>query len=380
MKTIFKITLFISISVFLFSCQEEVKENPVAQLEAYQKEAKEINKKIEDLERTVAASGKKVYTGLKVPVRTEQLAYQPFSHFFEATGEMETIEEAFVSPEVSGQIVDIFVKEGDRVVAGQKLAKLNTVIVEKTIQEVQSQLGLAETVYNKQSALWKKNIGSEIQYLEAKNNYEGLQNKLETLKAQYNLAILTSPINGIVEKIVQKEGEMATPGMQFMHIVNIDELYITAQLSEAYLPIIKKGDEVKITLPSIPNFSEMLPVYRTGNVINKENRTFEVQVKIDNPEGFMKPNMLANIEINDYNNNKAIVIPSILIRKDLRGSFLYVTAPQEGETLAKKVYITPGRSFKDKTEVLSGLKAGNVIITDGYNNVSDGAVVEVMNN
>ncbi len=379
MKTIFKITFFISISVFFFSCQQEVKENPVAQLEAYQKESKELSKKIEDLERTIAASGKKVYTGLKVPVRTAQLTYEPFSHLFEASGEMETIDEAYVSPEVSGQIVGIYVKEGERVKKGQKLAKLNTVIVEKNIQEVQSQLGLAETVYNKQSALWKKNIGSEIQYLEAKNSYEGLQNKLETLRAQYNLSILTSPINGIVEKIVQKEGEMATPGMQFMHIVNIDELYVTAQLSEAYLPIIKKGDEVKITLPSIPNFSETLPVYRTGNVINKENRTFEVQVKINNPQGFMKPNMLANIEINDYNNNKAIVVPSILIRKDLQGSFMYIAVPQEGETVAKKVYITPGRTFKDRTEVLTGLKAGNIIITDGYNNVSDGAVVEVVN-
>jgi RND family efflux transporter MFP subunit len=379
MNTILKITFFISISIFLFSCQQEVKENPVVQLEAYQKEAKELSKKIEGLERTVAASGEKVYTGLKVPVRIVQLAYEPFSHFFEASGEMETIDEAYVSPEVSGQIVGIFVKEGDRVEKGQKLAKLNTVIIEKNIQELQSQLSLAETVYIKQSALWKKNIGSEIQYLEAKNSYEGLQNKLETLRAQYNLAILTSPIKGIVEKIVQKEGEMATPGMQFMHIVNIDELYVTAQLSEAYLPIIQKGDEVNITLPSMPGFSEMLPVYRTGNVINKENRTFEVQVKINNPQGVMKPNMLANIEINDYNNSKAIVIPSILIRKDLRGSFMYVAVPQEGQTVAKKVYITPGRSFKDKTEVLTGLEAGNIIITDGYNNVSDGAVVEVIN-
>lgn len=377
MNTIFKITFIISISIFLFSCESAEKENPVVQIENYQKQVKELNKKIEQLESS--NSENKEYTGLKVSVQTETLNPQSFSHFFVATGEMETVEEAFISPEVGGQIVAIYVKEGEKVNKGEVLAKLSTAVVEKSIQEVQSQLNLAEIVFKKQSALWEKQIGSEIQYLEAKNAYEGLQNKLETLRAQYNMAVIESPIDGVIEKIILKQGEMASPGMQFMQVVNMDQMYLTAQLSEAHLPIIKKGDVVNITIPSIPGFQLSEPVYRTGNVINKQNRTFEVQILLENPTGNMKPNMLANMEINDYNNDQAIVVPSILIKKDLKGSYIYVATPKGGDTLAQKVYITSGRSFEDKTEVVSGLNPGTVIITNGYNNVSDGAVLKVIN-
>ncbi len=379
MNTIFKITFLISISIFLFSCESAEKENPVVQIETYQKQVRDLNKKIEKLESSVSNAETNEYNGLKVSVQTEKLKLQSFSHFFVATGEMETVEEAFISPEVGGQIVAIYVKEGEKVNKGEVLAKLSTAVLEKSIQEVQSQLNLAEIVFKKQSALWEKQIGSEIQYLEAKNAYEGLQNKLETLRAQYNLAVIESPIDGVVEKIILKQGEMASPGMQFMQVVNMDQLYLTAQLSESHLPIIKKGDVVNITIPSIPGFELSKPVYRTGNVINKQNRTFEVQILLENPTGEMKPNMLANIEINDYNHDQAIVVPSILIKKDLNGSFIYMVATRDGNKVAQKVYITSGRSYEDKTEVVSGLKSGDVIITSGYNNVSDGAVLNIIN-
>lgn len=380
MKTIIKITLLALVSSLIFACSTSESENPMVQKESYQKQIAEINEKIEKLNIEIAEPGNITHEGLRIPVSTEILAPTPFSHYFIAAGEMESIEEAFISPEVNGQVVAIYVKEGDQVKKDQKLAKLNTVVIEKSMQELQSQLGLAETIFTKQAALWEKNIGSERQYLEAKNNYDGLQNSIATLKAQYDLMFIKSPINGIIETIRLKEGEMASPGMQFMQIVNMDHLYLTAQVSEAYLGVIKKGDEVNVLFPSLSGMDITRPVYRTGNVINKQNRTFEVQVEVDNLTGEMKPNMLANIEINDYNNQAAFVVPSILVRKDLIGSFIYVATQKDGDTVAQKVYVTTGRSFKDKTEVLEGLTTGSVIITNGYSNVSDGAVIKVINN
>jgi len=161
--------------------------------------------------------------------------------------------------------------------------------------------------------------------------------------------------------------------------VNIDELFLTAQLSETYLPVVKKGEEVTITFPTYPGIKMSKPIHRTGNVINKENRTFEVQVKLDNPTGVLKPNMLANMEINDYNNEQALVVPSVLIRNDMKGSYIYLADKKDVETVARKQYVTIGKSFKDKTEVVAGLTEGDIYITDGYSNVSDGAVVKVMN-
>jgi len=302
---------------------------------------------------------------------------QAFSHYFEATGELESVSEAYISPETSGQVTEVNVVEGQKVRKGQKLAKLNTSVIEKNISEVKTQLNLAEIIYNKQKELWSKNIGSERQYLEAKNNYESLQNKLNTLWAQYNMSIIHSPISGYVEKIFLKKGELASPGMQLMQIVNIDELYVTVKLSEAYLSAVHLGDTVEIRFPSFPDLVLKKRIYRISNVVNKQNRTFDVQVKIDNPGGKLKPNLLANMLFNDYNSPASIVLPSILIKEDMKGSYLFIAKKTGDHWQARKKYVETGISYKNKTEVLSGLAEGQHVITDGYSNVSDGMTVRV---
>jgi len=257
------------------------------------------------------------------------------------------------------------------------LAKLNTSLVEKNIAEVKTQLELAKIIYEKQSDLWNKEVGSERQYLETKNNYEGLQNNLATLQEQYNMSIIRSPINGNVEDIILKEGELASPGIQLMQIIDIDKLHVSAKLSEAYLPVISEGDIVDITFPTYPDIVLREKVTRVGNVINKQNRTFKVEVEINNNDGRLKPNLLANIKINDYNTDEALVVPSLVIREDVVGSYLYVAESNSDTWTAIKKYIQTGRSYLDNTEVLSGLNENELIITDGYSNVSDGAAIEI---
>ncbi|HJN07030.1 MAG TPA: efflux RND transporter periplasmic adaptor subunit [Bacteroidales bacterium] len=371
-----QLILIFTISIFIISCSSEDENNSDADnLRLYKTQVKELNEKISDIEQ---ANNDKEYSGIKIPVKLESLSLRPFSHNFTAVGELESINDAFISPEINGQITSVYVSEGQYVQKGQLLAKLNTVIIETNIQEIESQLSLAKTIYEKQSSLWEKNIGSERQYLEAKNSFENLQNKLSTLKAQYDLAIIKSPINGIVEEIFHKKGELATPGMQLMQIVNIDELYVTVKLSEAYLPIIKKGDIVTISFPAYPGLEYRKPVYRTGNVINKQDRTFIVQIKIANKNGKLKPHLQANVNINDYNIDNVIVLPTILIKEDMTGSFIYIVETANGKSIATKKYIKTGISYKDKTEILDGLSAGDMIITDGYSNVSNGSVVNVI--
>lgn len=371
-----QLILIFTISIFIISCSSNSENNSDADnLRMYKAQVKELNEKIKEIEQN---GNDRKYTGIEIPVKLKSLSLQPFSHNFTAVGELESINDAFISPEINGQITSVNVTEGQYVKKGQLLAKLNTVIIETNIHEIESQLSLAKTIYDKQSTLWGKNIGSERQYLEAKNYFESLQNKLNTLKAQYNLAIIKSPINGIIEEIFQKKGELAIPGKQLMQIVNIDELYVTVKLSEAYLPIIKKGDIVTITFPSYPELEYRKPVYRTGNVINKQDRTFIVQIKIANKNGKLKPHLQANVNINDYNTESAIVLPSILIKEDMTGSFIYVVENSNGNNIAAKKYIKPGISYKDKTEIVNGLSAGDKIITDGYSHVSNGSVVNVI--
>lgn len=376
MKKIFILTLAAG---FLYSCSSTVdKSDTLSQIEKYRSEVNALNTKIKELEATLEADGNDNSNGLKIKVKTIDAKTEAFSHYFDATGDLEAIDEAYISPEISGQIISINVKEGDYVKTGQLLARLNSDVIQSNINQLKTQLALSETIYKKQTELWNKQIGSERQYLEAKTNYESLQEQLKTLNAQYEMTVITSPINGYVEKINQKEGEFVSPGMQFMQLVNLDELYINSKISEAYLPVIKKGEIVEISFSAFPEIVLQEPVYRIGNVINSSNRTFLVQVKVRNKSGLLKPNLLANIRINDYNSDSNIIVPTILIKQDMTGSFVYVAEQKDGQWVAQKKYITVGHSYRDKSEIISGLQPNEKLITDGYNNVSKGSILEVI--
>ena len=346
-------------------------------IKQYKEEAKALETKAKELEAQLSDINDPA-NGNTTRVTVMAVDRKPFSKYFSATGELEAIHEAFISPEVSGQITDIEVEEGQWVQKGKLLARLNTSLIEKNIQEVRTQLELAEVFYKKQTELWNQGIGSERQYLETRNNYENLKNRLASLQEQYNMSIITSPISGYVENILLKRGELASPGMQLMQIVDLENLQVTAKISEAYLPIIREGEEVTVTFPSYPDIRFTKPITRVGNVINKQNRTFQIEIGISNPEKALKPNLLANIEINVYNSDTSIVIPSMIIREDLKGKYIYVVEDNGNQLVSRKKYIQVGKAYKDRSEVISGLKEGEQIIIDGYSSVSDGSYIEVV--
>ena len=373
--------LWIIIAVlFLVSCDSNTTGDPETiknEINKYREEIAGLNEKIAELEKQLTDLGDADDQKKGTLVRVEKARIQPFSEYFEATGELEAEDEAFISPESPGQITKIYVEEGQKVKKGQLLVKLNTDLIERNIDEVKTQLAYAETMFKKQKELWNKNIGSERQYLDAKNKVESLQNKLETLRAQYDMSVIYSPIDGYVEEIFQKKGELASPGMQLMQIVGLDRMKVTANISEAYLPVIHEGDTVEITFPTFPDLVMYKPISRIGHVVSKQNRTFKVQVYVDNKDGLLKPNLLATIKINNYNSDNHVVIPSRVVREDMKGAYLYVAQKDGEQWVAKKKYITLGKSYRNKSEVISGLEPGELIITDGFNNVTDGTILRI---
>lgn len=375
MKKILSIALIILIAASCGPAEEDgsVKE----QIKTYKDEVSQLNIKIRELEQQLLESGEAA-EGYLTPVTVRELTEKPFRHYFQVSGNVDAVDKAYISPEINGQIKQVLVREGEYVKKGQLLAKLNTSITENTIEEVKTQLELAITLYEKQKQLWDKNIGSEVQYLQAKNNKEGMENKLQTLEAQLDMAYIKSPIEGIVDVIDIEEGELAMPGMQLMQVVNLNKMKILAEVSEKYLPVIQKGDMVEVSFPTYPEIELNVAVLRTGNVINLGNRTFPVELRIDNIEGKFKPNILALLTFLDFNKEDALVIPSIIIKKDIRGEYAYIAREHEGAQHAKKVYITTGRSYNDETLVLEGLNAGDKVIIEGYSLVTDGTEVNVM--
>ena len=376
MKTI-QITLIALALGFLSSCGNSTTEETLrSELESLRQQKRDITQQISETEQKLSAVSDGGEQISRDPVVLQTLEPITFKHFFEASGSVEAVNEAFISPEVNGQITAIYVQEGDRVRKGQLLARLNTDVTEKTIAELKTSLTLATEVFERQERLWNQQIGSELQYLEARNSKQNLENRLETIQAQLDMSVINAPIDGIVEKVNQKKGELSGPGMQLIQLVDLSELFVRADISESFLPSIKSGDEVNLRIPSYPDYEKTMKINRVGNVINKNNRTFEVELRFENTDEMLKPNMIAIIRVNDFTANNSLVVPSKVIKEDLNGRYIYVAAKEENELVARKRYIEVGRTFGSETRVTKGLEAGDQIITEGFSRVTDGSLLK----
>jgi RND family efflux transporter MFP subunit len=269
---------------------------------------------------------------------------------------------------------------------GQLLVSLNTDVTESSIQEVKTGLELAKKLYNKQKSLWEQKIGSEMQFLEAKNAYEQAEARLKTLKAQLEMSKIRAPFNGIVDNISQKEGELGVPGYGILQLVNLSKIKIVAEVSEIYLPNVTKGKLIEVTIPTYPDLKLKVPVRRTGNVINAANRTFEVEVRVTNTSGKLKPNMLAVLKINDLTIDSAIIVPSNIIKKDIIKTeggefkeFLFVAEEDSNRMIAKKLYVKTSEKYNNESVIISGLELNQQVIVEGYNTVSTGTEVKILN-
>ncbi|MBE0655643.1 MAG: efflux RND transporter periplasmic adaptor subunit, partial [Bacteroidales bacterium] len=348
------------------------------QIISYKDKISSYNEKIIALEEILASDTSFKHDDRATVIRILEMKPQTFKHFIQVSGKVTAEEEAFISPEINGQISRILVKEGQRVNSGQLLLVLNTDVTEKTIQEVRSSLELLTKLYEKQKSLWDQNIGTEVQYLQAKTNKESTEARLATLEEQLKMAQITAPFSGIVEDIMVKEGEMAMPGARLVHMVNLKDLSIEADVSESYLNDIRTGEIVEVEFPTFPGIKKMLPIIRVGSVIDNLSRTFQLELGLKNPDEKIKPNQLATLRINDFVSENAMVVPSLIIKQDITGYYLYVAENRDGVMKSTKKYIVPGRSAEEFTMVNEGLNPGMLVVVEGFNLVKDGTEVRIL--
>ena len=339
----------------------------------------ELTREISELERKLEQMGETSNNRSRTPVTISEVEYTEFNHYVNINGSVEAVKVATITPEISGNIIGFEVDKGDRVRKGQVVARLNSEVTRNNINEIKTSLELAETMYKRQKSLWEQEVGTEVQYLQAKNNYESTKSRLETLKSQLDMSVIRAPFDGIVENIFQKQGELATPGVPMMQILNLSELYINADVSERFLPVVNKNEEVILRFPSYPDFEERHKLHRVSNYINPENRTFRVQLKINNPDEMFKPNMTTIIGLRTFSTEEALVVPSFLIKQDLQGQFIYLAKEENGDYIAHKTYVKRGFDGEGRTLIESGIKKGDKVIVNGHNQVSDGALIQIRN-
>ena len=342
-----------------------------SEIKELQKEAKELVKEIAELDPEF---GKDVNRSILITALNVESG--PFEHRVEVRGTVESRRNVMIGAEIPGKIDKIYVEEGQRVSKGHKLLELDADIIKNNIAELRTSLNLAEVVFERQQNLWNQNIGTEIKYLEAKNAKESLERKLATANAQLAQAIIRAPFSGSIDLIPSKEGEIIQPGMPLIRIVNPDDVYIKSSISEKFIGSFQKGDEVGVTFP-IQNKTLTSRISSVGQVINTENRTFEIEIALPKVPFSVKPNQVVILDLQDYQIDQTIKVPTRLILRDNKGSFVYKVDKMDDQMYARKAHILLGVSYNGETEVVDGLKENEVIANKGFRELADGVAVQL---
>lgn len=352
-------------------------ESKKAELEKLKAKQTELNAQIAGLQDEIANMGDSATeenSRAKV-VAVTSVTVQAFMHAVDVQGRVDGDENITYSAKVPSVVKRVNVKAGDRVSAGQILAELDADVVKSQIETLKKGLELANTVYEKRKALWEQKVGSEIEFLQAKNQKENLEKQIASVKENIDMYVIKSEYSGTVDLVSIKVGQGIAPGVPAISVVNPAALKIKADLSESYANVVKQGNPVIVNFPDI-NKSIKSSVLYSSKSINALTRTFNVEVALPN-DNDLHPNMVAEIKIVDYENKNALVVPINTIQEIDGEKLVYiVTKNAKNELIAKKVPVSVGKTYGTNAEILSGLNVGDQLITTGFQDLTDGQVIK----
>ncbi|MGF1923109.1 MAG: efflux RND transporter periplasmic adaptor subunit [Bacteroidia bacterium] len=353
--------LFIATIAFLAACSQP--KDKKAELADLKKQRTELDGKIAKLETELGASDTTAAIAKEVSVA--DVTESSFKNYLEVQGKIDAEENIQVNPEAQGAVTAVYVNVGQSVSKGQVLAQIDDKVLRQNIAELQTQLSLATSLFDRQKNLWDQKIGTEVQYINAKTQKEAAENRIATLRSQISMYKIKSPISGTVDAMDLKVGQSVAPGMSGIRVINASNLKAKAFVAETYAGRVSQGDEVNVVFPDVPD-SLRTKINFASKTIDPSSRSFEIQINLPSNKKY-RPNMLAVLKIVDYQNSKAIVIPISAIQKSESGDFVFIAV----NGIAKKATVKTGRTYEGKVEILSGLKVGDKLITAGAQNLNE---------
>jgi membrane fusion protein (multidrug efflux system) len=359
--------LYLSAILLLAACNNKPKDK-ATELADLKKQEADISSKITKLQGEIGQKDSVKSTDVNV----YNVKPGRFTNYVDLQGRIDAQYNVMAYPQASAVITAIYVKAGEHVSKGQELAQLDNSVLLQNIAQAQTQASLAQTVYQRQKNLWDQKIGTEVQYLQAKSNFEGAQKQVDGLKQQANMYRITSPISGTVDQMDLKLGQLGSPGSTGIRIVNADILKVKADVPESYASNINQGDSVKVVVPDA-NDSLITKVTFAAKVIDATSRSFGIEIKLPSRKS-LRPNMTAIIKIADYSKKNALAIPVNSIQRSEAGDYVFVD--QNG--IAKRKKVTIGATYGGKSEILSGLTTGDQLVTQGASDIEDGDKIRVL--
>lgn len=384
-----KLYALLFVSLLFASCGQEEPKSLEAII-ATQDLKKIRSKKIEldTQQKTIAnhiqkliAEIQKLDTLKKIPLVTGfKIQKENFNHYIEIQGNVKTKQNLLVYPEIAGTLISVLVKEGQAVKKGQVLAHIDDGGMTQQLAQIKASAALAKTTFERQERLWNQKIGSEIQFLQTKTNYESQKNAVAQLQQQLQKSSIIAPFSGIVDEVIKNEGTIVSPGpgSEIFRIVNLSKMYIEADVPESYIATISKGKSVDILFPVLGK-KISTSIRQTGNFINPANRTFKIEIGVPNSDNSIKPNLTAKLKINDYSNTEAILIPQSMLSENANGQqYVYVISNiKNAKGTAKQVIVQTGKTQGDLIEILAGVAVGDLLIEAGARSVKDGQEIKI---
>ena len=388
MKKIYTILL---VTIVLFSCKDKkeqtietvIASNNLAQIRAKKNFIEAKQRKLVTQLESLNVAISKLDTIKKLPLVTTFMAEKTvFNHYLELQGNVNTKQNILVYPEMAGTINRIYVKEGQNVRKGQVLARIDDGGISQQLAQVETQLQLAKTTFERQERLWKQKIGSEMQFLQAKSSYTSQKKVVAQIKSQLSRAVITAPFSGVIDDVLKEQGSVVAPGMgsEVFRIINLNNMFIEAEVPESYIKNVTKGKKAAVFFPVLGKNIETT-IRQVGNFINPNNRSFKVEIGVPNRNKNIKPNLTAKIKLNDYTNENAYLIPQSIISENAEGQqYVYVVknSNTKKEGIAERVIIETGKTQGNVIEVLSGITTGSEIIKEGARSVKNGQTVKVI--
>ena len=383
-----KIFIVLTTMVLVISCgkkeqtlEEVIATKDIAQIRKKKDELSTENQALISQIKQLDAQISKLDTNKKIPlVTTQKLIPIEFIHYLELQGSVQTKKNVLVYPETAGQLISVLVKEGQRVTKGQTLARVDSGGMSSQLAQVEASAALAKTTYERQKRLWDQKIGSEIQFLQAKTNYEAQNSAVENLKKIISKYTIRAPFTGVIDDVMKEQGTIVAPGpgAEIFRIVNLGDMYIETDVPEKYISAITKGKSVEVNFPILGK-TIASKIRQAGNFINPANRTFKVEVGVPNKDRTIKPNLTAKLKINDYINKEALLIPQSVISENASGAqYVYVAKNDGDKIVASQIIIKTGKTKGDNIEVLEGLEKGMEIILEGARNVNNNQEVTIL--
>ena len=366
-----RLFFILSTSLVIAACGSK---DPAAQLEKLKAERATLDSQIAELEKTLNIDPNANIRAKDVLVTV--MAPVVFKHYIDVQGTVDAENNVAVQPQMPGVVVKIYVNEGSTVKQGQLLGETDNSVMLAQMNALQPQLTMAIDVFNRQKRLWDQKIGSELQYLQAKTTKEALEKQIEAIQEQINMTKITSPISGVVDHIGAKIGQYSAPGMPdpAFRVINSSKMKVKAEFAESYISKVSTGNEVDLYFPDL-GINLNTKAQHVAKFINPMTRTFTVETAIPGDLSAYRPNMVAVMKVVDYKNDNALVLPINSLLTSGTETYVYTISEENGNKVARRKPVVLGATYDGKAEIVSGISAGESIITTGQFEIAEGSVV-----